>query len=170
MSSSLSKVVPLEAQQSAKLTPAVQEDISHSVLCWLATVDEDGTPNVSPKELWCLHGDEALVIANIASPVSARNLASHPRACVSFVDVFRQRGWKLTGTAKLVTRDAPEFVEVASDLLRMAGPDFAIKNVIHLRIEAVARILAPSYRVFPDRTVEEQVRRAHETYGVRPAR
>lgn len=28
--------------------------IETSVLCWLATVDADGQPNVSPKEIFCM--------------------------------------------------------------------------------------------------------------------
>ncbi len=77
----------------ALLTRAVREDLDHAVLCWLATVDEDIVPNVSPKEIFCAHGDDALLIANIASPGSMRNIARNPRVCVSFIDVFRQRGF-----------------------------------------------------------------------------
>jgi predicted pyridoxine 5'-phosphate oxidase superfamily flavin-nucleotide-binding protein len=33
----------------AKLKDAVRADVDASVLCWLATVDADGAPNVSPK-------------------------------------------------------------------------------------------------------------------------
>ena len=45
-----------------------------SVLCWLATVDDHGMPNVSPKEIFCCHGERELLIANIASPQSVRNI------------------------------------------------------------------------------------------------
>ena len=37
----------------ALLTRAVLEDLDRAVLCWLATVDEDMVPNVSPKEIFC---------------------------------------------------------------------------------------------------------------------
>ncbi|WP_353245052.1 pyridoxamine 5'-phosphate oxidase family protein, partial [Limnohabitans sp.] len=32
----------------------VQEAARRSVLCWLATVDAEGQPNVSPKEVWAI--------------------------------------------------------------------------------------------------------------------
>ena len=45
------------------LNDAVRTDMANSVLCWLATVDADGTPNVSPKEIFASHGDDRIVIA-----------------------------------------------------------------------------------------------------------
>lgn len=160
----------IAGQGAPLLTPALRAEAPGAILCWLATVSLDGTPNVSPKELWHLHPTEDEVsIAEIASPISARNIGTSARACVSFVDVFRQRGWKLTGTATLLPQGAPGFDIVAAGLLQMAGPDFVVRGVIRLRVERVARILAPSYRVFPNRTVEEQMQRAYATYGVVPA-
>ena len=35
------------------------------VLCWLATADADGQPNVSPKEVFAVVDDQPLVIAHI---------------------------------------------------------------------------------------------------------
>ena len=151
-----------------KLNDAVRTDIDNSVLCWLATVDPDGMPNVTPKEIFAAHGDDRIVIADIASAGSVRNIAGHPKVCLSFVDVFRQRGFKITGTARIVARDAPEFATLATDLLTLAGPDFPIRNVIVVDIARIARIWAPSYALFPDRTEAERMQAAYDLYGVRP--
>ena len=56
-------------------TGEVRQAVDRSVLCWLATVDADGQPNVSPKEIFCAIDDVTLLIAEIASPVSRRNIA-----------------------------------------------------------------------------------------------
>ena len=60
------------------LEKKVQERIDTAVLCWLATVDQEGMPHVSPKELFTYDELGCLVIANIASPHSARNIKIHP--------------------------------------------------------------------------------------------
>jgi len=66
--------------------------IETSVLCWLATVDADGQPNVSPKEIFCMGaGPNEVLVAEIASPVSKRNLSKNPKVCISAVDIFAQR-------------------------------------------------------------------------------
>ncbi len=55
----------------ALLTDAVREAARRSVLCWLATVDPEGWPNVSPKEVWAIADEQHVVVAHIASPISA---------------------------------------------------------------------------------------------------
>lgn len=70
------------------LCAGVREFAARSVLCWLAMADAAGRPNVSPKEVFAVFDAERLVIANIASPTSFRNIEINPRVCVGFVDVF----------------------------------------------------------------------------------
>lgn len=45
------------------LTPAVRAAAQRSVLCWLATVDAQGQPHVSPKEVWTVADDYVLMYA-----------------------------------------------------------------------------------------------------------
>lgn len=148
----------------------MRTDIENSVLCWLATVDPSGTPNVTPKEIFSCHGDDRIVVADIASTNTVRNIRSHPTVCVSFIDVFRQRGFKVVGSAIVIGPEDTDFAFVGVDLLRMAGSDFPIRHLISIQIERVSRIWAPSFTLFPDRTEDERMRNAYETYGVVPAR
>ncbi|MFM7403785.1 MAG: pyridoxamine 5'-phosphate oxidase family protein [Erythrobacter sp.] len=154
--------------QKTVINDAVREDIRNSVLCWLATVDEDGQPNVSPKEIFTDHGDNVILIADIASPVSVRNIQRQPLVCVSFVDVFRQRGFKIAGCARLIPPEHPEFAFAGARLQALAGEDFKVRQAIYVTATRISRIWAPSYALFPDRTIEEQQARSYATYGVRP--
>lgn len=149
------------------LNEPIQEAARRSVLCWLATVDADGQPNVSPKEVWAIADDVHVVVANIASPLSARNIAQQPQVCLSFVDVFLQKGFKLVGTAGEVRAADPEFSAWAAPLLCMVGQRFVIHSVLVIRVTSVAHIVAPSYRFYPDETTEaSQVASAMRTYKV----
>lgn len=83
--------------------------IETSVLCWLATVDADGQPNVSPKEIFCMGaGPNELLVAEFASPVTKRNISRNPKVCISAVDIFAQKGIEACGTVALVTPVTPE--------------------------------------------------------------
>ena len=149
------------------LNEPVQEAARRSVLCWLATVDAEGQPNVSPKEVWAIADDAHVVVANIASPLSARNIAHQPQVCLSFVDVFVQKGFKLVGTAREVRAADPEFSAWAAPLLPMVGQRFVIHSVLVIRVTSVAPIVAPSYRFYPDETTEaSQVASGMRTYNV----
>jgi len=149
------------------MNDAVRENARRSVLCWLATVDANGQPNVSPKEVWAVADDEHVLVAHIASPNSARNIAQHPQVCLSFVDVFVQKGFKLVGTAREVRADNAEFATWAKPLLAMVGERFTIHSVLVVHVKSVAAILAPSYRFYPDDTTEAaQVASALRRYGM----
>ena len=151
------------------LSTAVREAARSCALCWLATVDADLQPHVSPKEVWAIADEQHLVVAHIASPVTARNIRQQPQVCLSFVDVWVQKGFKLLGTAHEVCADDPAFAAWAAPLLAMVGQRFAIQSVLVIRVTSVAAIVAPSYRFFPDETTEaSQIEAAMRTYGVRP--
>lgn len=139
----------------------------NSVLGWLATVDPEGVPNVSPKEVFAVVDGDHLVVANIASPTTVRNIRAGSKACISFIDVWVQKGFKITGTAENIGSQEPSFNRWAKPLLKMAGPRFPIHSVIVIRASVVEPILAPSYRLYPDETTEEsQVANALRTDGV----
>ena len=152
---------------TAPLTPEVRDAAARSVLCWLATADAAGQPNVTPKEVFAIADDEHLVIANIASPGSAANVAVNPKVCVSFVDVFKQKGYKVVGLASDVARTDPAFARWVAPLRALAGERFPIRSVFVVRATAVEAIVAPSYWLFPGETTEaSQERAALEAYGV----
>jgi uncharacterized protein len=152
------------------ITDEIARVARKSVLCWLATASADGRPNVSPKEVFAPFDREHLVIANIASPSSVRNIAANAQVCVSFIDVFVQKGFKLSGTARNITRGHAEYETWAPPLLAVTQGRFTIHSVIVVKVLAVEAILAPNYRFHPDEVTEEsQVASAMRTYGVRPA-
>jgi len=93
----------------------LQEFVTRSVLCWLATVDATGAPNVSPKEVFDVVGDRR-VIANIASPRSSANIRVNPLVCVSLLDVFEQEGLRISGRASAQSSSAFEANEMRTRL------------------------------------------------------
>lgn len=99
----------------------VKSFISESISCWLATVSEDGIPNVSPKEMFPCLGEDTLLIANIASSVSAINIASNSNVCVSFEHVFKQKGLKLTGIARVLEPGHAEYAALKDKLYATDG-------------------------------------------------
>ena len=140
-----------------RINQAIRTDVGNSVLCWLATVDAEGTPNVTPKEIFSCYGDDRLVVADIASANTVRNIRTHSAVCASFVDVFRQRGFKIVGTATIVSPENADFPIIGIELLRKAGTAFPIRHIISIKIARVSRIWAPSYTLFPDRAEADRM-------------
>ncbi|MCF2859523.1 pyridoxamine 5'-phosphate oxidase family protein [Pseudoalteromonas sp. SMS1] len=142
--------------------------INQSVLCWLATVGEDLMPNVSPKEVFTLANDDTLLIANIASPISERNIYANANVCVSLIDVFEQRGFKLKGSAKVIDIHSELGQSYLKSIREIADESYPVKNIFEVCIESKSKIVAPSYFLFPNTTAESQIKSAMKTYHVSP--
>ena len=139
-----------------------------SVLCWLATSDENDQPNLSPKEVFSFVDGDYIVVANIASPGSARNIQINAKVCLNFVDVFTQKGFKVYGVARDVKTSDTEFSRWVEPLRSMVGDRFDIQSVFVVYAVAVEPIIAPSYRFYPHETTEEsQILSALRSYGAR---
>lgn len=146
----------------------VKKYIDKSVLCWLATSSKQNEPNVSPKEIFTYQDDNTFLIANIASPNSINNIKENSNVCVSFVDVFIQKGFKLNGSATLINKGDKDFKEKVKLLTDLFTDEFPIKTVIEIKIKTIQTIQAPSYFIYPNRTEQLQSESAMRTYKVKP--
>lgn len=151
--------------QDFTFTDSIRQEADAAVCCWLATVSADGVPNVSPKELWRIFDDKTLIIANIASPVSMRNVRATGRACVSFIDIFRQKGYKLTGHATYISAADDQFGALSAPLKTIAGDAFKINGIFKISPNHAASIVAPSYAIH-GATEEDMIAQSRKTYGI----
>lgn len=150
------------------LDPGVCRAAEKSVLCWLATSTPVGEPSVSPKEIFSVFLSDSIIIANIASPQSARNIRANPQACVSFIDVFSQKGFQIRGTALYLRAGDEHYTEIEATLLEMTQGLFPFKSAFRVMADTVNEILAPRYRFYPETTEAQQIASAMKTYGVQP--
>ncbi len=148
------------------LSEEVKSSIEKSVLCWLATVSEDLVPNVSPKEIFHYFGSDEIIVANIASPQTLRNIKANPQVCLSFIDIFVQKGYQIKGRAKILRRDDDAFAERAKILTDMTGGKFPFATITVISPERIKPIIAPKYILYPETTEEEQIESARKTYGI----
>ena len=111
------------------------------VLLWLATTNNFGEPNVSPKELFLFKGRNKLIIANIASPKSVMNILENPNVCLSGIDIWKQKGIQCRGKAKILSPQKKRFKKVE-------------QHFIEIQITQHKEIEAPSYFYYP--TIEEE--------------
>jgi len=149
------------------LTTAMKKSINDSVLCWLASSDLDHQPNVSPKEIFCHFNDEFILIANIASPGSVKNIKINPNICVSVLDILVQKGYQLKGTAEIIDQSQAEFEILKAPLYKLAGDQFPFNSLIKIKVKSAKQILAPSYLLYPDSTSEAaQIDLAKKAYNL----
>ena len=147
------------------LNEEIIKSMDSSVLCWLATSSINNVPNVSPKEIFSPFGNNAVIIANIASPQSMKNIKENPFVSLSFIDIFVQKGYQLKGSATIIDRYHNDFSEMESLLLNMTHGQFPFNTIFSVVVESVKKIIAPRYILYPDTTEKEQIIAAKKAYG-----
>src|SRR6478609_3050193 len=87
--------------------------IGRAILSFVATVNEDGTPNLSPKASLTVRNG-ALYFADIASPRTILNLKRNPAVEINVVDIFERRGYRFTGRGLVLSPDDDESLMIAN--------------------------------------------------------
>ena len=149
-----------------ELSVKVKEAIDKSVLCWLATVSSQNIPNVSPKEIFNYFRSDKIIIANIASPQTVRNIKNCENVCVSFIDILVQKGFQIMGKAEFVKKTDLVFQEMEDVLTKMTEGKFPFTTITEITIEEIKPIIAPKYIMYPETTEKEQIESAKLMYGI----
>jgi predicted pyridoxine 5'-phosphate oxidase superfamily flavin-nucleotide-binding protein len=147
-----------------KLSPEMQRAVLEQRLGFVATVSEDGQPNVSPKGTTTVWDDERLMFADVASPGTVANLTANPHVEVNVVDPILRKGFRFKGTATVHTDG--EMFERGIRILRGRGSALdmdRIRSIVVIDVTSAAPLVSP---IYDDGTSEEViVRRWLDYYG-----
>ena len=149
------------------LTTSIKESIDSCVLCWLATSSAKEVPNVSPKEIFTHYGDDQIIIANIASPQTIKNIKQNKQVCISFIDILVQKGYQLKGNAEIKDPTHDGYQDMKAILLEMTGGQFPFSCIIVINVEQSKPIIAPRYLMYPDTMESDQIESAKRAYDLK---
>lgn len=93
------------------ITPGMRALVDRQRLGFVATVNADGTPNLSPKGTVVVWDDEHLIWADIRSPRTIRNLRERPATEIDVVDPLTRKGFRFRGTCRVID-DGPELERI----------------------------------------------------------
>ena len=127
----------------AKIDDEMKRVVGEQRLGFMATVCEDGTPNLSPKGLTFFLDDEHLVIGEVRSPGTISNLTMRPTAEINVVDPIARKGFRFKGDCRVYSEGA-EFEELVA-FLRSKGAKSRIRSVIVMRVERAHPLVSPAY-------------------------
>ena len=125
------------------LTDQMKRIVAEQRLGLLATVCEDGTPNLSPKGQTFVLDDDHLVIGDVRSPQSRKNLDHQPVAELNVIDPMSRKGFRFKGPCTVVSEGARY-----DDLVAFVKARGAVKTPISLFVMKVDRALplvSPGY-------------------------
>jgi predicted pyridoxine 5'-phosphate oxidase superfamily flavin-nucleotide-binding protein len=127
------------------LTEDMKSIIATYPLGFVASVNKDGTPNLSPKGTFVVLNDRQLVFGHIRSPGTVGNIAERPTIEINFLDVLSRKAVRVRGRAYTFTRSAPEFTSLFAALSGWKGYTDIMKGVVRVDVEKATLILSPAY-------------------------
>ena len=117
--------------------------VAEQRLAFIATVNADGTPNVSPRGTIAVWDDDHLVFADIRSPNTTRNLRERPAVEITVVDPILRKGYRFKGIAEVRGPDA-ETLSFYEDWGLEAGAE-RVRAVIVVRVDRAVAVTSPAY-------------------------
>lgn len=127
------------------LTADMRAVIQAARLCFVATVDADGRPNLSPKGTIGVWDATHLFFLDIASPNTRANLTRQPWLELNVVEQLSRRGYRFAGPATLYAAGTPEYAEGLERIYDGAVPATAPAAVVVVTVERAAPVLSPAY-------------------------
>src|SRR5260370_7888860 len=86
---------------SVKLTADMHRILNEQRLGFVASVCEDGTPNLSPKGTTAVWDEEHIVFADICSPGTMANIRHHPIVEINVVDLVIRKAYPFKTSAPI---------------------------------------------------------------------
>ena len=150
------------------LTDDMKELVAGTMLCFAATTNEDGSPNLSPKSSLRVHDDSHLMFANMASPGTVANLRRDPRIELNCVDIFSRRGYRFFGKAQLFSEGDPLYAALREEVEAEHGESLPVHDAVLIEVLEASPVISPAY-TFVEGGTEDRLRDAYRgKYGVQP--
>lgn len=111
----------------------------------VATVNNDGTPCVSPKATFVVVDDATIAFGNIRSPGTLANIRQRPALEVCFIDVVLRKAVRVTGSASVYTKAAAPTKVAEAFAADWAAYLPNISAFVSIDISAAELILSPAY-------------------------
>ncbi len=112
-------------------------------LGYVASVCEDGTPNLSPKGTLTIWDDDHLVFADLASPGTIANLQRNSIVEINVVDPLVRKGYRFKGAATVLA-EGPLFEQLLA-FYRQRGTVNPIHAIVLVKVERALPLISPAY-------------------------
>lgn len=128
------------------LTADMQRVVREQRLGFHATVDADGTPNLSPKGTTDVWDDDHLWFADICSPRTVANIRRGSVVEVNVVDPFARTGYRFKGPATVHGPGSAAFADGVARL-RAGGSQLVdrVQSIVVIEVQRAERVVSPAY-------------------------
>ena len=121
----------------------IKDFVNFQKLGFVATVNSDNTPNLSPKGTVRVWDDENLIFADINSPQTMKNLSNNSSIEINVVDPIKRKGFRFKGNAKIIS--SGNLYNEIVDYYKKNGTRNKINSIVMIKATQVNEIVSPLY-------------------------
>ncbi len=138
-----------------KISESIKKFLNAQKLGYVATVSEDGSPNLSPKGTIIAWDDNTLAFADIRSPNTMRNLEKNPNLEINVVDPLLRKGFRFKGQGTIIKNG--ETYEAILSHYRKVGIKSPIGSIVLIKISEILEVTSPLYDLgFSEKEIKEK--------------
>ncbi len=127
----------------AKILESVKKFLDTQKLGYVATVSENGTPNLSPKGTIIAWNENTLAFADIRSPNTLKNLENNPNLEINVVDPFLRKGFRFKGQGRIIKNGAT--YDAILNHYRKVGIKSPIGSIVLIDVSEILEVTSPLY-------------------------
>ncbi|CAM2155334.1 Pyridoxamine 5'-phosphate oxidase-related FMN-binding [Pararobbsia alpina] len=149
-----------------EITADAETVIERAILSFVATVNRDGRPSLSPKASLTVRNGR-LYFADIASRGTIQNLKRNASVEINVVDIFQRRGYRFSGRGVILLPGNDEYSMIAEWVRATNGPEYPVEHVVRIELTSISPLKSPAH-IFadPPRSQDEIEQTYREKYGV----
>ncbi len=121
----------------------IKDFVNFQKLGFVATVNSDNSPNLSPKGTVRVWDDENLVFADINSPRTIENIINNNSIEINVVDPIKRKGFRFKGNAKIIS--SGNLYNEIVDYYKKNGTRNKISSIVMIKVTQVDEVISPLY-------------------------
>ncbi len=126
-----------------KISESVKIFLNGQKLGYVATVSENGTPNLSPKGTIIAWDESTLAFADIRSPNTMKNLETNPNLEINVVDPLLRKGFRFKGEGTIIKNG--QLYESILNYYRKNGIKSPIGAIVLVEVSEILEVTSPLY-------------------------
>lgn len=129
-----------------RLSKSMQHLIRNYNAGAVATINDDGSPAVSPKATFVIVDDRCIAYGDIRSPGTSANLRRRPALEVNFIDVLQRLAVRIRGQGRVLAKDSDEGKRLLPHFEEFWSPYLEhMQDFVQIDIESCELITSPGY-------------------------
>jgi len=116
----------------------------------VASVDSNGSPNLSPKGTFVVLDSEFLMFSEIRSPNTLKNIQQNSEVEINFVDPFSRKGVRVKGITRIIEKSDEEFNQLFHYFEQWGHLAKLIRHIIIVKITRARTMCSPIYDLGAD--------------------